>query len=90
MSNTWDTTTADSNGNFSVELPHQLTNGQITLYVEVIDLAGNTSPPSSPLTVTIVSVASDYNGDSYSDPALYVATQQRIKDNGLFKQPRRR
>ena len=29
------------------------------------------SPPSNTLTVTIVSVASDYNGDSYSDAALY-------------------
>ena len=50
---------------------HQLTNGQISLYVEVVDLAGNTSSPSNTLTVTIVSVASDYNGDGYSDPALY-------------------
>ena len=56
---------------FSVQLPFSLTNGQISLYVEVVDLAGNTSPPSNTLTVTIVSVASDYNGDGYSDPALY-------------------
>jgi subtilisin-like proprotein convertase family protein len=67
----WDTVTADANGNFSVELPHQLTNGQLSLYVEVVDLAGNTSSPSNTITVTIVSVASDYNGDGYSDPALY-------------------
>ena len=52
-------------------MPFDLTNGQISLYVEVVDLAGNTSPPSNTLTLTIVSVASDYNGDSYSDPALY-------------------
>ena len=68
----WDTVTADANGNFSVQLPYPLTNGQISLYVEVVDLAGNTSAPSNTLTVTIVSVASDYNGDGYSDPALYV------------------
>ena len=67
----WDTATADANGNFSVQLPFDLTNGQISLYVEVVDLAGNTSAPSNTLTVTIVSVASDYNGDGYSDPALY-------------------
>ena len=66
----WDTATADANGNFSVQLPFDLTVGQISLYVEVVDLAGNTSPPSSTLTLTIVSVASDYNGDGYSDPAL--------------------
>jgi subtilisin-like proprotein convertase family protein len=67
----WDTATADANGNFSVQLPFDLTNGQISLYVEVVDLAGNTSAPSNTLTITIVSVASDYNGDGYSDPALY-------------------
>ena len=48
-----------------------MTNGQISLYVEVVDLAGNTSLPSNTVTVTIVSVASDYNDDGYSDPALY-------------------
>ena len=39
--------------------------------VEVVDLAGNTSAPSNTITVTIVSVTSDYNGDGYSDPALF-------------------
>ena len=67
----WATTTADANGNFSIQLPFVLTNGQISLYVESTDLAGNLSAPSNTLTVTIVSVVSDYNGDSYSDPALY-------------------
>ena len=70
----WATTTADANGNFSVQLPFSLTNGQISLYVEVVDLAGNTSPPSNTLPITIVSVASDYNGDGYSDPALFTRT----------------
>jgi subtilisin-like proprotein convertase family protein len=70
-STVWAKSTADSNGNFSVQLPFVLTIGQISLYVEVTDLAGNLSPPSNTVTVTIVSVASDYNGDSYSDPALY-------------------
>ena len=71
QSTVWATITADVNGNFSVQLPFSLTNGTISLYVEVVDLAGNTSLPSNTLPVTIVSVASDYNGDSYSDPALY-------------------
>ena len=65
------TTTADANGNFSVQLPFALTNGTISLYVEATDLAGNLSAPSNLLTVTIVSVASDYNGDGVSDPALF-------------------
>ena len=43
----WDTATADANGNFSVQLPFDLTNGQISLYVEVVDLAGNTSAPAT-------------------------------------------
>src|SRR5262249_19762882 len=71
QSTIWDTATADQTGHFSVQLPFSLTNGQISLDVEVVDLAGNTSPPSNTLPLTIVSVASDYNGDSYSDPALY-------------------
>src|SRR5262249_43671608 len=70
----WATTTADANGHFSVQLPFSLTNGQISLFVEVVDLAGNTSSPSNILPITIVSVASDYNGDSYSDPALFSRT----------------
>ena len=67
----WATATADVNGHFSVQLPFSLTNGQISLYVEVVDLAGNTSNPSNTLTLTITSVTSDYTGDGYSDPALY-------------------
>jgi subtilisin-like proprotein convertase family protein len=67
----WKTTTADSSGNFSVQLPFVLTDGQISLYVETTDLAGNLSAPSNTLALTVVSVTSDYNGDSYSDPALY-------------------
>ena len=63
--------TADQNGHFSVQLPFSLTNGTISLYVEVVDLAGNTSSPSNTISLTIASIASDYNGDSYSDPALY-------------------
>ena len=56
---------------FSVQLPFALTNGTLSLYVQAVDPAGNVSPDSNTLTVTIVSVASDYNGDSYSDAALY-------------------
>ena len=56
---------------FAVQLPFSLTNGTISLYVQAVDPAGNVSPVSNTLTVTIVSVASDYNGDSYSDAALY-------------------
>ena len=66
--------TADQNGHFSIQLPFSLADGQISLYVEVVDLAGNTSPHSNTLPLTIVSVASDYNGDSIADPALFNRT----------------
>ena len=67
----YNTVTADSNGNFSIHLPSNLVNGSISLYVKAVDAAGNLSTASNTLTVTIVSVASDYNADSYSDAALY-------------------
>ncbi len=65
------TAIANSSGNFSVSFSNILNDGTVSLYVEAIDPAGNVSAPSNILTVTIVSVASDYNGDSYSDAALY-------------------
>ena len=65
----------DSKGqsyNFALQLPFVLTDGSITLEVVVVNpFSGNASPPSTPVTVTIVSVASDYNGDGLSDPALF-------------------
>ena len=56
---------------FSVNLPSALSNGTTSLYVQAVDPAGNVSLDSNTLAVTIVSVASDYNADSYSDAALY-------------------
>ena len=41
------------------------------------------------MTVTIVSIASDYNGDSYSDAALWSPILPPIRDCGLFKTRRR-
>ena len=68
-------TTEDDKGvpyDFSIQLPYTLTNGQIELAVIVIDaFSGNASPVSNAVNLTIVSVVSDYNADSYSDAALY-------------------
>ena len=68
-------TTEDNQGvpyDFSIQLPYALNDGQIELGVIVIDaFSGNTSPLSNAVNLTIVSVASDYNADSYSDAALY-------------------
>ena len=65
------TTTADSNGKFSIQLPFYLNNGQTSVYVEVIDQAGNISPPSNSVGVAITSTDVSYNGTSKSDPALF-------------------
>ena len=79
-STVWGTATAsatmdDLNGNpydFSIQFAKAFGNGQITLQVIVVDQnSGNLSGPSNPVTVTFVSIASDYNGDSFSDAALY-------------------
>ena len=66
----WAKSTAGPTGSFSVQLPLSLNTGTITLFVKAVDLAGNLSPSSNLLTVTIVSVTSDYNDDSYADAAL--------------------
>ena len=66
------TTTAGTAGTFSIQLPFTLTNGSIELGVIVIDVnSGNASGLSNPVTLTIVSVAADYNADSFSDAAIF-------------------
>jgi subtilisin-like proprotein convertase family protein len=57
--------------NFLIQLPFNLNNGETTLYVEVVDQAGNISGPSNSATVAIVSNEADYNGGTTSDPALF-------------------
>ena len=67
-------TQMDANGqpyNFLIRLPSNLNNGETTVYVEVVDLAGNVSGPSNPVTVAITSTEVDYNGGLTSDPALF-------------------
>ena len=65
----------DANGqsyDFAIQMPYSLTEGQTTLYVEVIDAAGNISNPSNFVGVAIASTEADYNGGPASDPALVV------------------
>ena len=52
-------------------MPYSLTEGQTTLYVEVVDAAGNISDPSNSVGVAITSTEADYNGGPASDPALF-------------------
>lgn len=58
-------TTADSSGNFAVQLPLSLNNGVISLTATAVDRAGNVAPGSStPLTVTIVTTMLNYSGNA--------------------------
>ena len=70
------TATANASGNYTVQLPFALSNGSITLVATVHDLAGNPAPPatpptSTPLTITEVSVISDYTGTGATTPAVF-------------------
>ena len=56
--------------------PYALSDGSITLVATVHDLAGNpeapaTPPTSTPLTINIVSVVSDYTGTGATTPAVF-------------------
>jgi subtilisin-like proprotein convertase family protein len=67
--------------NFAIQLPYSLTNGETSLFVEVVDLAGNTSAASNVVGVSISSIAADYNGGPASDPALFapVASSNQVQ-----------
>jgi subtilisin-like proprotein convertase family protein len=67
------TTTAGSTGSYTLQLPADLTNGQIDLQAVVRDIAGNQGTPSADLKVTIVTTGDDYNTDGKGDLALFQA-----------------
>jgi large repetitive protein len=58
-------------GNFTVQLPSNLSNGTIALRVRVRDVAGNQGPPSAPLNLTVVSTSGDFDGDGKTDLAIF-------------------
>jgi len=66
-----------SDGAFVIQLPNALVDGATSLVAEAIDVVGNTAPGNGPvLTVTIVTVGSDYSGnlDDYNNaPIVYQA-----------------
>ena len=82
-------TSVDAKGNpfdFSIQLPFSLTNGSIELGVIVIDvLSGNASVLSNPVTLSIVSIASDYNADSFSDAAFSAVMLPPTRGCGSLK-----
>ena len=67
-------TQIDANGtpyNFLIQLPYSLNNGETSLYVEVIDQAGNISNASNNVGVAITSTEAAYNGGSTTNPAVF-------------------
>jgi subtilisin-like proprotein convertase family protein len=67
-------TQTDANGktyNFLIQLPYSLNNGETSVYVEVVDPAGNVSNASNSVGVVINSIEADYNGGTTSDPAVF-------------------
>ena len=91
----WNTAVAgatqmDANGkpyNFLIRLPSNLNNGETTLYVEVVDQAGNISAPSNSVTVAITSTEVDYNGGTTSDPALFTRNTSTSQLQWLVQTP---
>ena len=68
------TTQTDANGkpyNFLIQLPFNLNDGETSVYVEVVDQAGNVSNASNSVGVAITSIESDYNGGPASDPSVF-------------------
>ncbi len=70
------TATADSTGKYTIQLPFSLFDGPISLVATVHDLAGNPEPPATPLqspvlTITEVSVISDYTATGMTTPAVF-------------------
>ena len=75
-------TTATSSGLYSLQLAQALGDGTITLVATAVDAAGNQAPsPSTLLTVTIVTVGSDYSGnllDYSNSPIVYPAPPSSV------------
>jgi subtilisin-like proprotein convertase family protein len=69
------TGTADRLGNYSIQLPFDLTNGSIYLQARVRDVAGNTGTASNILKLTITSALGDANADGKADLTLYRPSQ---------------
>ncbi|WP_406701360.1 Ig-like domain-containing protein (plasmid) [Singulisphaera sp. Ch08] len=67
-----DTTT----GQYSIQLPNDLRNGNITIVARARDIAGNQGPIGSPFNLTITTVGGDYTGDGKADFSLFFRGSQ--------------
>ncbi len=65
------TTASPVGGDYVVQLPSDLVNGEIALQVRVRDAAGNQGPPSNTLNLKITSVVNDYDNDGKADIGVY-------------------
>jgi hypothetical protein len=60
--------TTTTSGAFTINLPNDLVNGKISVVARLRDVAGNPGPNSVPVvTLNIISVAGDVNGDGKAD-----------------------
>ncbi|MEO6811427.1 MAG: Ig-like domain-containing protein [Isosphaeraceae bacterium] len=67
-----------SDGKFSLQPPFNLSNGTIALQARVRDVAGNQGAPSNTVTLTIISVPNDFDGDGTSDLVTFRQGQWTI------------
>jgi subtilisin-like proprotein convertase family protein len=67
------TGTSDSTGTFHVQLSPSadLLNGSYTIQARAHELGSTIGPTSNPVTITLVTVTGDYNGDGKTDLALF-------------------
>ena len=67
-------------GTVAIGDPGPLTDGQYTYTASLVDGAGNPSPPSGPLTISIVTVQGDYTGAGFTDLAVFDRVSPSVLD----------
>jgi subtilisin-like proprotein convertase family protein len=80
------TTASTTNGSFSFQLPFNLNDGTAQLVAQSTDVAGNTGPLSSALSVRIITVAGDYQGTGAAQLTVFNPSNETyaIQGVGLF------
>ena len=72
------TTTTSTTGAFTLNLPSDLINGQVTLQARIRDVAGNPGPASDPVLLKIVTVAGDADNDGKADLDSFSRTNSQF------------
>jgi subtilisin-like proprotein convertase family protein len=73
--NTLGTTTSDALGNFSFSIAQSLTNGTYGYKAFATNGVGTKSPVSQTLTINVITVVGDFNGDAQTETAVFRRTQ---------------